>query len=118
MKNEENIRKLNDLLKSDSEASKVGSEQVGQYFDEFRQLFRNFAHIFKTTVTDNERKELFREMCELNYLYAIQLKLGHDLPKDLYEVAYDFDNPDYPGYNQVAQKISNNSYLLLKEHVG
>jgi hypothetical protein len=54
-------------------------------------------------------------MCELNALYSIQLKLNYELTVDLAEIAYEFDNPDYPGLAHVINKIENKQYLIQPE---
>jgi hypothetical protein len=112
MRHTENIKKINRILEKDSPELRLAEHDIDGYFSEFRPLFADFLGKFKGSSEDSERRRLFMRLCELNYLYAVQLKLGYTLPEDLQRVAYDFDNPHYPGYDQIAQKILHGDYSL------
>ena len=88
---------------------------VEAYFMDFRILFKEFAHHFKTASSDEARKALILNLCNLNSLYAIQQKLKYDIPPDLKQLAYDFDSPDYPGLVYITQQILSNNYILLEK---
>jgi hypothetical protein len=97
------LKKRNGRLKGDR-LSSFNEKSIRAYLRKFELVFRDKATHFN--------QEEFQEICDLNTLFALQLKLNVDLPEKFYQVAYDFDNPEYPGFKYVSKKVKNNGYLL------
>lgn len=108
---------LNKVLLSNDEikVQLVSSESIDQYFENIRLVFKDFLQAISTTQDDDNQQALLVEMCKLNALYSIKLKLNYELTADLAEIAYDFDNPDYPGLVRIINKIKNKQYLIQTE---
>lgn len=90
----------------------MSKKSIDAYFDNMRIVFHDFLKAMLQTETDDERRVLILEMCDINALYNIKIKLERELPADLAEIAYDFDNPDYPGAANIYDKIKCKRYLL------
>jgi hypothetical protein len=81
-----------------------------------KQSTQRYLKVFEFVFTQKTKKfdqKRFLELCDLNALYALQLKLNVTLSPWFHEVAYDFDNPDYPGYGYISEKIRKNEYDSL-----
>lgn len=86
--------------------------EAQEYFSNFRILFAQFEAEFKASSDINARKKMIEELCTINGLYSIKLKAHKEIPADLADIAYDFDNPEYPGYSHIKEKIMSGGYKL------
>lgn len=93
----------------------ISKKTIDVYFDNVRIIFKDFLKAMLDARSDHERSDLIQEMCDINTLYSIKLKLGQKLPADIAEIAYDFDNPDYPGLANISDKIEHKRYLIQAE---
>jgi hypothetical protein len=111
------ILQLNKKLVSDNKLKLliISKKSTDKYFDSMRIVFQDFLKAMSLARSDDERRVLILEMCDINALYSIKLKLGRKLPADLGEIAYDFDNPDYPGVANISDKIKHKQYLIQME---
>lgn len=109
----EDILSINKLIQSSAD-SRLSDEQVDVYFRSFRTFFVQAAHDIATEATGQKKQAIFQTICDLNCLFGLSLKNGIELPADLYEVAYDFDNPDYPGFSNLLPKLEGREYLALQ----
>ncbi len=101
-KPKETVVQLNKLLAS-GEDSVFDKAVAERYFEAFKNIFNDFLIIAEQVQSSTLLLPYFEELCELNYLYAFQIKFRHPLPEELEQIAYDFDNPEYPGvkYNGI-----------------
>ena len=108
------IEKLNKIL-SNNDVSSITPEMAEKYFDNFRLVFKEFLHAIDTALDRDTQQKLRFGLCKNNALFAIQLKLNYELPPDLYEIAYDFDNPDYPRLDFIVKKIKHREYIIQQQ---
>lgn len=108
------ILRLNKKLVSDNKLKLliISKKSIEKYFDSMRIVFQDFLKAMLLARNDDERRALVLEMCDINALYSIRIKLHQKLPDDLAEIAYDFDNPDYPGLANISDKIAQRQYLI------
>ena len=93
----------------------ISNKTIDVYFDNVRIVFQDFLKAMMIAHNEDERNVLIQGMCDVNALYSIKQKLGRELPVDIAEIAYDFDNPDYPGVANISHKIEHKQYLIQAE---
>ena len=107
------IKELNSIL-TNKKTNSLTTEFVRRYFDNIRLVFLELFDEINAGVSEDKYRQEFEEICRANLLQAISLKFGYELPSDLEELAYDFDNSEYPGATYIINKIKAKSYLLQK----
>jgi hypothetical protein len=108
------IKADNVYLRSDDNQLIMDKVNATRYFEDFRVIITAASNTI-TSVDKKEQKKIFQELCDLNGLYAVQLKMKVDLPNEVSEIAYDFDNPDYPGFDYVLNRLLNKGYKILRQ---
>jgi hypothetical protein len=108
----EELKALNKRVIGHASVVELTDAETENYYHYFRVVFCSFLSDFEDTDDDAVRVKLIHEVVDLNGLYAIQIKANKKLPPDLADIAHDFDNPDYPGYRYVEEKVVSGGYRL------
>jgi hypothetical protein len=93
----------------------IDEKIVSDYFEYFQKAFKKFVDNLGNSKNEAEQRKIFQDICDLNELYKLQLQYNATIPDNLAEVAYDFDNPEYPGFKLVIEKVQARGYKILQE---